>query len=195
MTQAKTKRYKKAIDAYEKQCEKALDRLVKAIEPDLRQACERWGFDFFAGMGSWTIYFKEKHPEQKYRKIEGHYHLLGDARFLLDFLEPELAEMLETAVENQSLGSLMNNIKVPKDDYDWVAIKADGWCLDRPIDKPPEIIASVNKMDAEYAYFGWIPKEVALIVVAEYNQDWDSGSQLLASLPSLVEEDLKILAT
>lgn len=188
-------KYQRAVKAYELQCEKALDRLIAKVEPDLKMACEKWGLDFCAGMGAWTFYFGGKSARQKYRKVEGEYHLLGDPRFLLDFFEPELAEMLDTTVDNrQSLGSLMNNIEASREDYEWVAIKANEWCLDEPIEVPPEIITVVNSIEAEYAYFGWVPRVLAEAVVAEYNRDWDSGSQLLASLPYFLDSDLKLIA-
>lgn len=194
----KNKKYQQAIHTYESQCQKALDRLIKKIEPDLRQACEKWGFDFWADMGSWTLSFGGKHTTQKYRKSEGRCYPLGDPRFLMDFLQPELADVLETKVDGESLGSLMPIFAPPKEDYEWVIIQADWSCLDEPTDVI-EIIKSIDRRDglddSEYAYFGWVPKVLAEAVLAEYNRDWTSGSQLLASLPDLRPKDFALLAS
>ncbi len=180
---------KKAIAAYEKQCETAMNRLVAKIEPALIEACEKWGLDFRSGMGLWSIGFDGNHYKQRYRKdaLTGNYYELGDARWLLDFLEPELVDALETSVDRECLGNWMNDV-TPSKKRDWVVIEADDACLDEKCDVP-KILASVSKIDDQKIYFGWLSRNAAEAIVNEYSEDWESGSQLLASLHELEKVD------
>lgn len=173
----------KALERYEKDCLKAIDRLIDQVQPFLNSACDRWGWTFISGNGTWLLEFADQRNQVRLQKdFDGRCVRIGDPTFLMDFLEPELSEALDSVVENrQSLGSLMADYK-PITEFDWVVIEADEWCLDREVELPAVIAATDLKKDG-MTYFGLVPRHVAELVVKEFNQDWDSGSQLLGSLP------------
>lgn len=173
----------KVLERYENDCAKAVDRFIDRVQPFLNAACDRWGWTFSSGNGTWLLEFADQRNHVRLQKdSDGRCVRIGDPTFLMDFLEPELSKALDSAVENrQSLGSLMGDYK-PIAEFYWVVIEADEWCLDREVELPTIVAATALKKEG-MTYFGLVPRHVAELVVKEFNQDWDSGSQLLASLP------------
>jgi hypothetical protein len=177
----------KAIAAYEKQSQTIEQRLIDKIQPFVESACKKWGFEFCAGMGGYSFYAAEGRPTRPYMKIDGQYFRLGDVNNLIDILEPELVGALEYSVDGrQSLGSLLDAVVIDKKAFEWVLIKVNGWCLDEPVDAPTiELDFDPKEIEKGMTYFGWTTRQLAEVVIKEYVQNWDVGSQLLASLPSV----------
>jgi hypothetical protein len=175
---------KKAIAAYEKQAQAIEQRLIDKIQPFVDAACKKWGFDFCAGMGTYTFYAAEGRPSRPCVKIDGQYFRVGDANSLIDLLEPDLIDALEHYVDGRPIGSLLDDVRIDKESFEWVLIKAGAWCLDEPVAAPTIALDfDPKEIDNGMTYFGWTTRQLAETVINEYVQDWDVGSRLLASLP------------
>lgn len=174
---------------------KLFDNLAEPIQKEVEQACKKWGFDFYAGMGEWWIKYGGKYVTQKYQKSEGGYLIyMGDARFIFDLVEPELSETLEYQVDGQSLGSLLADVNVETDDHEWVILKVEAAFESNKGN--PQILTNgseVDLYDTDFSYYGWIPKQIAEAVKAFYDEDdedGDDGAQLICSLPDFTKEDI-----
>lgn len=186
----------KAIAAYEKQVETAEQKLIDKVQPFVEDACKEWGFDFWAGMGRYGFAAAEGQPSQPCKKIDGDYYQFGDADSLIQIIDPDLVYALDYSIEGrQSMGSLLSDVRIDASAYEWVLIKADDWCLNRPVELPTiEFDFDPAEIERGQTYFGWVTRQIAEVVIAEYAEDWDVGSQLLASLPSVDDRGVRRLA-
>jgi len=180
------KALKNAVSVYEQQIESAEEKLIAKVKPHVVKACQRWGVNFCGAMGDYTFYPpKAAKWRQPMRKREGQYVPIGEPNFLIDFLEPDLLDILATSVGNRTpLGSWLDRIEVDPNNYEWVVIEADEWALDEPREHI-QILPHDYEFNSDWAYYGPVPKSIASRVVQEYQEDWDSGHQLLASIAIL----------
>lgn len=163
-----------AIIKYETEISKAYDKLINTIRPDVEQICLKWGWEFYSGMGGWNIKIRQKTFKEKYNN----YYLMSDSRWLLDYFEKDLADILEKElVDRNTIGSCIGNISIPIEKYKWVWIKGTEDYAETYTTLT--LISIDSELKENNVYFGPISIQLAESIIETYNSDIDTGSVLL----------------
>lgn len=182
-------KYKEALRHFKVKVGVALDVFKTTVEEDLKAACEKWGFDFYADSWEYGVSYGTDYQRDKIKRLSySNIREIGVATKVFEVLEPELAEVLSYVIEGWSLGSLMDDYQITTNDYDWVIIKVRADVLD--VNEPPQILGAIRELDPNYEYYGWVPGPVAEAVVAKFHDDWESTTDTIVCLPSLGSHEL-----
>ena len=175
--------YEKLIGNYEKACEKALTKLTEKVQPELQKSCEEWGFEFYAGNGTWFISIQDFIFQNK---VVEYYEYVDTSVVLLEFLEPELIEGLVLMIDhNNSLGNQLETVRLQRENYEYVGIAYDDESEIMTLLTSTEFESvSDNALEDKY-YYGLITRQIAEAIIDEYSKDKDSAIEVLECLPCL----------
>jgi hypothetical protein len=182
---------RKIQQAFDKSVDLALDRAIKKVFPLVKEACDRWGLCFLAGNGGWTLDFMGipgTYLFQAAPPVEGvgTLEITADPKWLFDYFEEKLVDCLEIDIGQCSLGSQLDNY-APSKKYKEVVIVGNKWYLDEPGHSIK--IEPLTGDRSKLITLGPISIELAQALLTEYENDWDTGSQLLGCLPIIKVQD------
>jgi len=175
--------YKKLIENYEKTCEKAFVKLTEKIQPELQKSCEKWGFDFFAGNGTWFVSIQDFVFQNR---MVGYYEQINTSLILLNFLQPELLEALRSRIDYRNdLGDQLEIVRVQRENYEYVGIAYDDENEVLKLLTSVEFESvSADDLEDKY-YYGLTTRQIAEAIINEYSKDKDSAIEVLKCLPCL----------
>ena len=166
MKQTKEAKYKKLLEKYEEETEKAFKKLAEKVRPDIEVVCKRWGFDFRSQNNDWWF------------SVDGH---RLDQEILLHIEDRSFHDLLTQHISRgDELGCNLEDVEIDRSKYEWVGISWDKGKETLSVLAFSEFESTdVRKLDHNVHVYGLFANQMADAIIKEYEADKEAGSNLL----------------
>lgn len=170
------------IEEYESECTLALEKLADKMQPYVNECCNKWGFEFYNGMGDWNFAI----PRSKIIDPIGG----GNLNDLFRFIEPDLDKVLDSEVDrNSTLGECLESY-LPQTEHQFVILEAV------EVFETTSTIEEINIFEGgvvneENLYYNPISLPLANKIIEVFSQDKELGGEMISSVPRVRHKLLK----
>jgi hypothetical protein len=165
------------VVTYESQLDAVQNQFLSGLQSHVQQVCDQYGLEFFCGNGDWMFNLIPVTPHGEDLRRIGQLRLESN---VTSYLFPDLYATLAYRVNGQEAGSLLKITQCAAGLPEFFGIEGSDECLD----EPEELEIHLVSEGTPFAY-GPLCLELAQALVELYNEDFNSGVELLKQLPWL----------